>query len=196
MSKGETTRERIVREAAPLFNQKGFAGCSVQDILDATGLEKGGLYRHFPSKQELAVEVFRWATAQSQKAKTEGLEHVENAVDRLKLHVARFVEAPSMVAGGCMLLNTAVDADDVNPELKAMACDAIQRWRGRIGAIVEYGMERGDIRASAEPRRVGNVIVAALEGALVISRLEGTKQALEDARDALGMMLDGLRAVN
>ncbi|WP_041597782.1 TetR/AcrR family transcriptional regulator [Granulicella tundricola] len=194
MSKGETTRERIVREAAPLFNQKGFAGCSVQDILNATGLEKGGLYRHFASKQELAVEVFRWATAQSQRSRTDGMEHIENAVDRLKFHVARFAEAPSLVAGGCMLLNTAVDADDVNPELKAMACDAIQRWKRRIAAIVEYGMARGEIKAGTTARRVGNTIVATLEGALVISRLEGTKDALEDARESLGVMLEGLRA--
>jgi len=61
MSKGEATRQRIVEAAAPLFNQRGFAGCSMQDVLDATGLEKGGLYRHFGSKEELAAESFTYA---------------------------------------------------------------------------------------------------------------------------------------
>ncbi len=63
MRKGELTRERIIAEAAPIFNQRGFAGSSMQDVMEATGLENGGLYRHFRSKEELAVESFRYALA-------------------------------------------------------------------------------------------------------------------------------------
>ena len=42
MNKGEMTRQRIIEEAAPIFNQRGYAGCSMQDVMEATGLEKGG----------------------------------------------------------------------------------------------------------------------------------------------------------
>ena len=68
MGKGELTRQRIIEEAAQIFNQRGFAGCSMQDVLDATGLEKGGVYRHFESKEELAAEAFRYAWARVAKA--------------------------------------------------------------------------------------------------------------------------------
>jgi len=54
MSKGEETRERIVAEAAALFNQRGYEGGSMSELMKATGLEKGGIYRHF-SSQELTV---------------------------------------------------------------------------------------------------------------------------------------------
>jgi AcrR family transcriptional regulator len=60
MTKGETTRQKIIAQAAPLFNRLGYAGCSMQDIMAATGLEKGGLYRHFSGKEELAEESFRY----------------------------------------------------------------------------------------------------------------------------------------
>ena len=76
MHKGELTRQRIVELAAPIFNQRGFAGCSMQDVMDATGLEKGGLYRHFSSKEELAAEAFRFAVQNSVKIRTEGLESI------------------------------------------------------------------------------------------------------------------------
>ena len=56
MSKGEQTRQSIVEKAAPLFNQRGFEGCSMTAIMEATGLEKGGIYRHFDSKAQLASE--------------------------------------------------------------------------------------------------------------------------------------------
>ena len=72
MGKGELTRERIIAQAAPLFNQRGFAGCSMQDVMEATGLEKGGLYRHFSSKEELAAEAFRYAVARADTVQRSG----------------------------------------------------------------------------------------------------------------------------
>jgi TetR/AcrR family transcriptional repressor of nem operon len=56
MREGEQTRQEIIRRAAPLFNQKGYEGTALSDLMQATGLEKGGIYRHFDSKQELAGE--------------------------------------------------------------------------------------------------------------------------------------------
>ena len=61
MKKGERTRERIIRQAAPLFNQRGYEGSSINEIMAATALEKGDIYRHFRSKQELAAERTAWA---------------------------------------------------------------------------------------------------------------------------------------
>jgi hypothetical protein len=52
--KGEETRQEIIRKAAPIFNQKGYDGAALSDLMRATGLKKGGIYRHFDSKQELA----------------------------------------------------------------------------------------------------------------------------------------------
>ena len=56
MRKGEQTRQEIIRRAAPIFNQKGYDGAALSDLMRATGLKKGGIYRHFDSKQELAGE--------------------------------------------------------------------------------------------------------------------------------------------
>ncbi len=61
MRKGEQTRQEIIREAAPIFNQHGYEGAALSDLMKATGLEKGGIYRHFESKQQLAAEAFDYA---------------------------------------------------------------------------------------------------------------------------------------
>jgi AcrR family transcriptional regulator len=74
MRKGETTRQRIIEKSAPIFNQKGFAGSSMQDVMEATGLEKGGLYRHFSGKEELAAEVFRYTVARAEKLRSEKID--------------------------------------------------------------------------------------------------------------------------
>src|SRR5258707_15328517 len=99
MSKGELTRDRILAQAAPIFNQRGFAGCSMQDLMDATGLEKGGIYRHFQSKEELAAEAFKYALRQAVKTRTEDHEHIAGSVAKLRYVVTRFVETPSTIPG-------------------------------------------------------------------------------------------------
>ena len=192
MNKGEMTRQRIIAEAAPLFNQRGYAGCSMQDVLDATGLEKGGLYRHFASKEELAVEAFRYALANVVRTRTENIEQIDSTVERLRYLIRRFVESPSMMPGGCPLMNTAIDNDDGNPALRQLALEGIQAWKARLVAIVDAGIERGEIRGEIEPRRIANTIVAALEGALMMSRLEDNKAALKDVTESLEVVLDGI----
>lgn len=192
MRKGELTRERIIAEAAPIFNQRGFAGCSMQDVMEATGLEKGGLYRHFSSKEELAAEAFRYAWARAVKTRTEVPPAKSNAVDQLRFFVKRFVEHPSSMPGGCPLLNTAVDSDDGNAVLRGLVLDGLRDWRGRLCEVVEQGIRRREIRKGTVPRQVANSIIAALEGALMISRLEGTKTALQDARASLETVIDAI----
>jgi TetR/AcrR family transcriptional regulator, transcriptional repressor for nem operon len=194
MTKGGRTRQRIIEQAAPLFNRQGFAGCSMQDVLDATGLEKGGVYRHFAGKEELAAAVFAWSLKQAVKTRTDGLDQVGNAVERLKAVIRRFVETPSPVAGGCPLLNTAVDADDGNATLRRLVRKAFADWRRRVGELVTQGVAAGEIRQDADPARVADTIIAALEGGLVLSRLDGNREALGSVETMLGEMLERMRA--
>ena len=192
MNKGELTRQRIIAEAAPLFNQRGFAGCSMQDVMDATGLEKGGLYRHFASKEELAAEAFRYARASAIKVRIENLDQIQGAVQQLRYVIQRFAEGPSVMPGGCPLMNTAIDADDGNPILRRLALEGIQEWKAKLQRIVEEGIRSDEISRKVEPRRIANTIIATLEGALMISRLEGNKSAMQDAKATLEIVLDGL----
>src|SRR6201997_1436722 len=99
MSKGQVTRQRIIELAAPLFNQRGFEGCSMQDILEATGLKKGGVYRHFSSKEELAAEAFRYSLSQAVKIRTPLADPSRTAVDLLREVIEQFVEKPSPIPG-------------------------------------------------------------------------------------------------
>lgn len=190
MRKGEVTRQRIIAVAAPLFNQRGYEGCSMHDVMQAAGLEKGGLYRHFSTKEELAAAVFRYSAQRIRELRGRDLDSAHGALGQLRSMVARFVESGSGIAGGCPLLNTAVDADDGNPVLRALVADEIRNWKQRIEATVEQGLKSGEIRPGTSPAKVANAVVAALEGAVMITRLERTRTALEDARDSLEALFD------
>src|SRR6202163_5113480 len=129
MRKGEQTRQDIIRKAAPIFNQRGYDGAALSALMKATGLEKGGIYRHFDSKQQLAAEAFDYAWRETLNARIHDLDTIPNTVDRLKQLVANFVERRGTIPGGCPLLNTAIDSDDGNSVLRERARKALSAWR-------------------------------------------------------------------
>jgi TetR/AcrR family transcriptional regulator, transcriptional repressor for nem operon len=190
MPKGQRTRERIVAEAASLFNQRGFEGGSMSELMEATGLEKGGIYRHFSSKEELAAEAFDYAWKVALDTRMHDLDRIPNSVDKLKQYIANFIDRRPSVPGGCPLLNTAIDADDGNPILRDRARKGLRDWRDRLRLIVDTGIKRGEIRRGVDAKEVATLIISSLEGALVIGRLERNREALEAARSHLERYLE------
>ena len=190
MSKGEETRQRIVAEAAKLFNQRGFEGASMSDLMEATGLEKGGIYRHFSDKEEIAATAFDYAWRAAMEARMNNLDAIPNSVDRLKQFVRNFVERRSSVPGGCPLLNTAIDSDDGNPVLRERVLNALRAWRRRLGAMIRIGIEGNEIRRGVDPKKLATLVISTLEGALMISRLERHNEALVSAQSYLENYLE------
>src|ERR1700731_4173801 len=109
MRKGEQTRQEIIRKAAPIFNQRGYDGAALSDLMKATGLEKGGIYRHFSSKQALAAEAFDYAWREAFGSRIQDYDPISNTVQPLKALGANFVERRGIISGGGPLLNTAID---------------------------------------------------------------------------------------
>jgi TetR/AcrR family transcriptional repressor of nem operon len=173
MRKGEQTRLEIIRKAAPIFNQRGYDGAALSDLMEATGLEKGGIYRHFRSKQQLAAEAFDYAWTLALGTSFEGTEDIVNTIDRLKQVVRNFRDRRSgLVPGGCPLLNTAIDSDDGNPQLRVKAEQALRSWLDRLRWIIDEGKREGEIRRSVDSFELAGLIVSTLEGSLMVSRLQ------------------------
>src|ERR1700691_3206172 len=112
MTKGEQTRRRIVAAGAPIFNQHGYEGSSLNDLMQATGLKKGGIYRHFSNKEELAVGAFDYTWEAAWNARMLHVDEKAKGIEKLKQLIANFVDGRPPVAGGCPILNTAIDTDD------------------------------------------------------------------------------------
>jgi TetR/AcrR family transcriptional repressor of nem operon len=193
MGKGEQTRQEIIRKAAPIFNQRGYEGAALSDLMKATGLEKGGIYRHFESKEQLAAEAFDYAWRETILARTSDLDASQNSVDQLKQMVANFVERRGIIPGGCPLLNTAVDNDDGNPLLKQRARRALKEWREQIVRIVQSGIRRGEIRANRDAKALATLVIATLEGAVMLGRLEKSEEPLRTVQAHLLRKLEEYR---
>lgn len=182
MSKGEKTRQRIIQEAAVLFNTKGYAGSSVSELLEATGIKKGGLYRHFESKEEIALQAFDYAWALAREARGHCLDRTASAQVQMRQFIHSFCQHhDAVVPGGCPLLNTAVEADDGNPALRQKAQVALQDWLTLLEGIIRQGIEQREFTSTIEPAASAACMIAMLEGAVMMAQLSGNRFALESA---------------
>jgi TetR/AcrR family transcriptional regulator, transcriptional repressor for nem operon len=173
MGKGQETRGRILEQAAALFNQKGYAGASMADLMEATGLQKGGLYRHFESKEALAVEALDYAIARMSERFRGAVSGRTDAVDRVIAVVEVFggVLRDPPVPGGCPLMNAAIENDHGNVALRTRARDAMDGLWGLIERILRQGRERGEVRPEVDTAELATVVISMSEGALMLSQL-------------------------
>jgi AcrR family transcriptional regulator len=190
--KGQQTRQRILLRAARLFNQKGYHGSSLSDVLRATGLQKGGIYNHFESKEQLAVEAFDTAIQLVARRFEQALAGKRHGLDRLHAIVDVFrgyaIDPP--VPGGCPIMNTAIENDDGNPTLRRRARQAMDQYRAMVRTIVTKGIERGELRANLDPDQVVTLLTAACEGGLMLSKLYDDPGFINATADHLSRYVD------
>jgi TetR/AcrR family transcriptional regulator, transcriptional repressor for nem operon len=194
MSKAQDTRTRIVEQAATLFNQQGYAGSSMSSLMQLTGLKKGGIYNHFGSKDELALEAFDFTISRIQQKFRGALIGKRHAVDRLIaiLNVYGHLLEDPFLQGGCPILNTAVESDDTHPALREKAKTATDAWRSLIQRIVEKGVIRKELRSTVDAENVSSILIATIEGGVMLSKLYGDTIHLQRALDHLSAYIHQL----
>jgi TetR/AcrR family transcriptional repressor of nem operon len=192
MTKAEQTQQRIVEEAAKLFNRKGYAATCIRDIMEATGLQKGGIYGNFENKEEIQFAAFEYALEAIARGMRAALEGVESSI--AKLHAMldfyeRFVFDPP-VEGGCMILNTAVEADDTNPALRDCVVKGLDRWRRRIGAIIREGIAAGEIRSDVDIKAFALLFIATVEGGVMLAKVYGDVEKIRIPLKHIHLLID------
>ena len=181
MSKGISTRERIVIESAKLFNLYGYHRCSLQDIMIATNLKKGGIYNHFKNKDEIAIESFEYSFQQVYKRFRERLHICNNSTEKLFAIVEIFegyVENP-LFEGGCPIVNTAIDTTDSYPLLREKAKEALRFLEKYIEIKIKEGIENKEFKENLDCGQISAFILSSFEGAVILTRLNEDNKYLK-----------------
>lgn len=196
ITKAERTRMHIIKEAASLFNQKGYSGTSLQDIIVATGLSKGGLYGHFKGgKEEIALAAFEFAVKVVYEKVGVRTHEVDHAVDKLLAVIEFYREhifSPP-VEGGCPIQNTATEADDNQPALRARVLEAVEEWGRRIERTLQKGLEKGEVRPGIDPGEFAIWFIGSLEGGILLSRIQSDPVPFDIMTDPLRKKLEEMR---
>lgn len=194
-SKAERTRQFIIEKTAPVFNAKGFAGTSLVDLTEATGLTKGSIYGNFENKDEVAMAAFDFNFGQVTQYMKARILSKENAVERLLTYpevYRNFLKIP-FLKPGCPILNTSTEADDTHPRLRQKAADALAFWKKSVENQVKRGITRNEIREDVDPAAFAVVLCSLIEGAVMQAKVSGRSTDLRIAMDFLEKMIMDLR---
>ncbi|GAA4859983.1 TetR/AcrR family transcriptional regulator [Paenibacillus vulneris] len=181
MKKGDKTREHIIMKSAELFNQQGYAGSSLNDIIAATGIKKGGIYRHFNSKDEIALEAYQYAASRVGSKFSEAIEQEESAAGRLLAYFRVYedvVNNPPFI-GGCPLQNTAVESDDTHPVLRDRARRGLHSTLDEMKSIIQEGIRMGEFKEDLNANALATFAFSLLEGGIMLSKLEGSNRHMQ-----------------
>lgn len=173
MTKGEQTKELILEKSAELFNLYGYNQASMSDIMEATGLKKGGIYNHFANKDEIAKAAFERAFEKVIRRFRSRLDIETTSKGKLNaiIDVFQSFYNDPVYQGGCPIYNTAIEATDAYPEIKNRAIDAVSTLHAYIEIKLREGIEQGELNKAVDVSQIATFMMTTLEGALILSRV-------------------------
>lgn len=178
------TREVIMRAAAEVFAERGFAGASVSSITKQAGMTLGAMYFHFKSKEALAREIVRDQPGRVRPPKeSEGLQH---AVDITLSWACQLLDDPVLLAGARLVMDQEafVDPDGDN---------SFQQWMQVLADDLRAARDRGELRRHVDPEAVAQLVVDACTGAQMHAQLtSGRRDLPERIADIWRCLLPGL----
>jgi AcrR family transcriptional regulator len=161
----QATRERIVHAAACGFDQRGYLGVNLKDVVDEIGLTKGALYYFFPSKVDLAVEIVNrhsaaWVPITSQACTPSG--DPLDAVVEIGRRVARSLQIDPMARAATRL---SIERHLIQAELPGPFDD----WIAALSRLLQLAKSLGHIHADIDPIGTAEIVVAFCYGTQRIS---------------------------
>lgn len=196
-SRGSLTRDAIVERAGHLFRERGFRATSIGDVVEHTGVPKGSLYHHFPSKDLLGYAVLdRWRD-EFRARFLEPLLAAEGPapLDRVGRFLDQYVEAQrsGTCRGGCPFGTLAAELADVHEGFRARLADTFQGFTDALAAQLRRAQTDGALRPDADAPRLATFLVATLEGAVLLAKVHRSPAALDDTIRAAREHVDRFR---
>lgn len=194
-SKAERTRQYIVEKTAPVFNARGYAGTSINDLTEATGLSKGSIYGNFENKDEVALAAFDYNFDQIVHYLKSEMSVRETILEKLLVYpdtYRNFLELPFLQAG-CPVLNTSTEADDTHPLLREKAANALDFWKKSVERLIQKGIELGEIKPDTKAAAFAIVLMSLVEGAVMQAKVTGQIAPLHISMDYLSKIILDLK---
>ena len=181
------TRERLVRSTSRLLRTQGYAATGLNQVMAEADAPRGSMYFHFPGgKVELAAAaVDRFALRATERMTEMLAEHdtVADAVaeifDNYVVHLER-----TAYAEGCAVASVALDAASTHPTLADATGRALREWTDVLAAALE-----AEGRDPAEAHALATVVIAGIEGTVVMARGEQSTEPIATTREVLRTLL-------
>jgi AcrR family transcriptional regulator len=192
--RGTETRRRILEVAAEAFADRGYAGTSLNDVLRASGVTKGGFYFHFPSKEALALATLRHKQEQWAGVVMAAVMRRSRAVEQLHAMVQALCDLHEHDRACRAISRLCTELGDDHPELRPQLGTQLTTWMDMVASVIRKGQDEGDIRPDVDPGIAAEIAVEAFIGLETVSEaLTGRADLRRRANDFRDHWLSAIR---
>jgi TetR/AcrR family transcriptional repressor of nem operon len=194
-SKGEKTRDNIIYKSLQLFTVKGYFNTSINDILEATTLTKGGLYGHFRSKEDIWYAVYDRAVSIWREIVFRGTREIENPLLRIEAVIHYNLEAylgADIFDGGCFFFNMLAELSGQSSSMSRHILRGFVSFSKLLQTWLAEAHRKELLKADVDIRETADFIIVALNGAAPLYTASRDPQIWRLAHHQLQIYLQGL----
>jgi AcrR family transcriptional regulator len=183
--------ERALAQATAAFWNAGYSATSLDDLSEATGMNRPSLYGAFGDKRALYLKAIEGYRERAREAMQEALPHdgtLKDALTQLYGRAISLYVSGEHGARGCLLVSTAATESVMDPEIRRAARTALEEIDEAFEARFRLAREQGDLARSADPALLGKLASAILH-TLSIRARTGAPRAMLEAIAASGVAM-------
>jgi TetR/AcrR family transcriptional regulator, transcriptional repressor for nem operon len=193
----DRTREVLLQAAFEEIHRTGFQAASIDAILARTGVTKGALYYHFPTKTQLGYAVVEEVVRQRILQRWghelgEGEDPIAHLIEKLRFE-AKHCWPLEALQVGCPVNNLANEMSPIDEGFRQRIEQVFHDWKDIIAQLIHQGQKHGHVRADVKPEQVATFFVAAVEGTISMAKNAQDPKLLRDNFAVLQTYLAALR---
>ena len=167
-TKGTQTRQDIIKKSLQIFSVKGYFNTSVNDILAATGLTKGGLYGHFQSKEDIWYAVYEEAVSIWRSIVLKDLQNINDPLKRVEKAVENDMRdylGADVFDGGCFFFNMLTELSGQSATMTRHIMKGFIKFSKLLHAWLKEAEQKGMLKEGLDLKEIADFIVITLNGA-------------------------------
>lgn len=186
MQKGDEARLALIDAALQEASRIGLAGVTLAPVAQRAGWSKGGLLRHFPTKESLQLAVVHRASELFRERVLLPSMSAPSGGPRLREIFRRWLawSATSGLEGGCPLNAARLEFDDQPGEVRDAVATAWRDWLQYLERQVAKAIEQKEMRTELSPRQVVMLLMGLVGASDNAMRLLDDRTAVRDAERA------------
>ena len=194
---GIRTRDQVIDEALQIFSVKGYYNTSINDILAATRLTKGGLYGHFASKEQLWGAAYERAVAIWKGIVFKDVRKIPDPVARIEKVIENDLfgyVGGEVFAGGCFFFNMLLELSGQSETMSRRIRDGFMEFAALLASWMGEANRKGLLKKGVNREDVADFIVIAMNGATALYTASRDRRFLEETSGQLHAYLRQMRA--
>jgi len=175
-----STAQRLLDLAQKMVQTRGYNGFSFRDLAHEIGIKSASIHYHFPTKADLIAAVALRYREQFSMRLEEIAAQEGSAAKALHLYVELFKETLVVQKRACLCAMLALEVSSLPDGIRAEAVLFFAEQEEWLGKQIQRGVLTGEFLANLEPGLTAKMLLATLEGGIIVARSTGRLDDLEN----------------